>query len=116
MNCNLLLSRYSKARQSFIKNQEKLNKLVRQSETDAVVKIEECTDDFEEFQIEWIEPVDVKIETEDSKDGDKIEEETEFEEVLNEIEEIPKRRKPIAPVKRVNGKHYCDKCNFKTSV
>lgn len=142
MTCNSLLARYSAMKKSFVTNQEKLNELLRKSEPDPIVKIENFKEEpIEPYAIvECIEPVDdygrnVKMEAENSYgehsyDDDNFNDDDEpynsefIPETVLEVKqtetivfkEAPKRRKPSLPyVKRVNGKHQCDQCPYKIS-
>lgn len=79
--------------------------------------------------VECIEPVDdydgnVKMEAENSFDEDTFNDDELIPETLLEVKqsesivfkEVPKRRKPSLPyMKRVNGKHCCDQCDYKIS-
>lgn len=142
LTCNSLLARYSAIKKSFVTNQEKLNELLRKSEPDPMVKIETFKQEpLEPYAIvECIEPVDdydgnVKMEAENSYDDDNDNDgsfdndderyHNEFiPETLLEVrqtetiifKESRKRRKPSLPyLKRVNGKHCCDECDYKIS-
>jgi hypothetical protein len=142
MTCNSLLARYSAIKKSFVTNQEKLNELLRKSEPDPIVKIENFKEEpIEPYAIvECIEPVDdyqgnVKMEAENSFGENSYDDDDTFNddepyhsefipETVLEVKQMetivfkqtPKRRKPSLPyVKRVNGKHCCDQCDYKIS-
>lgn len=134
ITCNSLLARYAAIKISFMNNQDKLIDLLRkcEPECDPMVKIENFKQEpIEPYAIvECIEPVDdydVKMEYEEPFDDDSCDEpyNTEFiPETLLEVKqtetivfkETSKKRKPSLPyVKRVNGKHCCDICDYKIS-
>jgi hypothetical protein len=137
MTCNSLLARYAAIKKTFIDNQEKLEELLRKSDQDPIVKIENFKQEpIEPYAVvECIEPVDdfdgsVKMESEnhyeEPYDDDTYEETYNTElipETLLEVKQAEtlvfkeaKRRKPSLPyVKRVNGKHCCDQCDYKIS-